>query len=305
MKDKFIITISDINGSKQYTVSQFLKVIVSWIIIIIVIIFAIGAMVVNYLSDHVDKLQKEKIELKKQIEAKTITLQAISEQLIEAENLIGLNDFKERQKQKEIVKKSEQKKEEKQKIEKKDKELDNDILTKKEFILLSKLIPNSKPLKYKRISTKFGFRIHPITKRKQFHPADDLTADIGTPIYAPADGVVVYAGKKKFYGYFLLIQHGLGFSTAYGHLHRIGVKSGDYVKKGDLVALSGNTGRSTGPHLHYEIRYLSKWLDPEPFMKSWNYEDYKKVMKKIKQVNWEGLIKSFKDEIKLIKNKGE
>ncbi len=296
MKDKFIITLSDINGSKQYTVSQFIKVIAGWVIVAIVIVFAIGSMIVYSLSNHVEKLKKEKIELKQAIQSRTETLEAMNEQLLEAKKLIGLDNPKT-----------------KDEVDKKD-DINEDVnqekslsgsynLTPKEFLFLSKLVPNGKPLDYRRISTRFGFRIHPITKRKQFHPADDLAADLGTPIYAPASGVVVYAGKKKFYGNFLLIRHGLGFATAYGHLHRIGVKSGEYVKKGDLIALCGSTGRSTGPHLHYELRYLSKWLDPEPFMKKWSYKSYNEVMKKNTQVNWGELIKSLREEINFIENK--
>lgn len=299
MKDKFIITLSDVHGSKQYTVSQFLKVIAGWIVIAIVITFAIGGMIVYTLSNHVDELKKEKVELKQAIDSRTETLEAMNEQLLEAKKLIGLDSPKE---EGEEVKQDEnQTKNIQDGVES---EAGPYNLSKKEFLFLSNLVPNGKPLDYRRISTRFGFRRHPITKRKQFHPANDLAADLGTPIYAPAGGVVVYAGKKKFYGNFLLIRHGLGFATAYGHLHRIGVKSGEYVKKGQLVALCGNTGRSTGSHVHYELRYLSKWLDPEPFMKRWSYKSYKEVMKKNPQVDWEELIKSLKDEIEFIK-KGE
>jgi len=298
MRDKFIITISDVNGTKQYTISQFIKVIAWWIAIILVIAFAIGSMIVYSMYKNVEELKKEKLELKKQIERKAQTLQAVSEQLNEAKKLIGLdNDMIETsiKSQKDLEDNNSSKKI--TKVE----SSDSLTLSKHEFKLLSRLIPNGKPLKYKRISTRYGFRIHPLTKRKQFHPANDLTADVGTPIQAPADGVVVYAGKKRFYGGFLLIRHGLGFSTAYGHLHRVSVKSGEYVKKGQLVALSGNTGRSTGPHLHYEIRYLSKWLDPEPFMKEWSFETYKDVMKKNRQVKWKELVKSVRDKIKSTK----
>jgi len=304
MKDKFLITISDVNGTKQYTISQFIKVIAWWIVIVLVITFSIGSMVVYSMHKNVEELKKEKVELKKeklelkkQIDQKAQTLQAVSEQLSEAKKLIGLeNDMiKESIKSQNIE--DENTSQEITEIKKSD-EL---TLSVHEFKLLSRLIPNGKPLKYKRISTRYGFRVHPLTKRKQFHPANDLTADVGTPIYAPADGVVVYAGKKRFYGGFLLIRHGLGFSTAYGHLHRVGVKSGEYVKKGQLVALSGNTGRSTGPHLHYELRYLSKWLDPEPFMKEWSFETYKDVIRKNKQVKWKELVKSIRDKIKSTK----
>ncbi len=303
MKDKFIITISDIHGSKQYTLSQFIKVIISWVAIVIVIVFAIGLMVMNYLSNHVDILEKDKQELsqQKEILIKEIiktqeNLQAMDEQLAEAKKLIGLDETEEDKNT------TASEKENKQEETVPEKKVGRD-LTKTEYDLLTRLIPNGKPLEYRRISTKFGMRIHPVTKRKQFHSALDLAADLGTPVYAPADGVVVYAGKKRFYGNFLLISHGLGFATAYGHLHRIAVKSGDYIKKGELVALCGNTGRSTGPHVHYELRYLSKWLDPEPFVKNWSYETYKDVMKKNKQVNWDEMIQEIRNRISLIKNK--
>lgn len=309
MKNKFIITLSDIHGSKQYTLSQFVKVVASWIFIVIIIALLIGGMIFYSLSNRVDGLKKttnelkkekielkqEKDELKKAIGVQAETLQSMNEQLVEAEKLIGL-DSKEDEANVSQTKVQEN-------IEPEILDKSKTTLTKKEFKLLSVLIPNKKPLNYRRISTKFGFRIHPITKRRQFHPAVDLATDVGTPIYAPASGVVVYAGKKRFYGNFLLIRHGLGFSTAYGHLHRIGVKNGEYVRKGELVALSGNTGRSTGPHLHYEIRYLTKWLNPEPFMKEWSYKTYKDVMKKNHQVNWNELIKNLKEKINLIEEK--
>jgi len=309
MKDKFIITISDIHGSKQYTLSQFIKVVASWIAIVIVILFLVGGMVVKYLSTHVENLEKDKKELneQKEILIKEIiksqeTLRSMDEQLQEAKKLIGL----EADENSTVVKnETKEKSEDSNESEKTEliKPKDSKSLTPKEYILLTRLIPNGKPLNYRRISTRFGFRIHPITKRKQLHSALDLAADTGTPIYAPADGVVVYAGKKRFYGNFLLIRHGLGFETAYGHLHHIGVKTGDYVKKGEKIAQCGNTGRSTGPHLHYEIRYLSKWLDPEPFMKEWSFKTYQDVMKKNKIVKWESMIKEVRDQIEEIKKK--
>jgi len=291
LKDKFIITLSDIHGSKQYTVSQFIKVIVVWLVVGVVLIFGIGAVVINSLSSKVDGLKSEKLELKKEIDNKEETLKAMDEQLDEVKNLIGIKDEK--------IYKLEKKKEEEKKSEKEQQERiksGSRELTDLEYRYLTRLIPNGKPLKFSRISTGFGFRIHPVTKRKQLHSALDLVADIGTKIFAPADGVVVYAGKKRFYGNFLLIRHGLGFSTAYGHLHRIGVKNGDYVKKGQLVALSGNTGRSTGAHLHYEIRYLSKWVDPLYFMR-WSRDYYKTTMDKSRAVSWDGLIQSVRDKI--------
>ena len=314
MKDKFIITISDIHGSKQYTLSQFIKVVVSWIIIAIVVMFMIGLMVMNYLSKEVDRLESDKKELKqhkeiliKQIIKTQEELNSMDEQLKEARKLIGLDDTEELKQYVEAKHKKEQADIDEQEVQ--EAQENKAGLKKDEFELLSRMIPNGKPLEYKRISTKFGMRRHPITKRKHFHSALDLAADIGTPIYAPADGVVVYAGKKRFYGNFLLINHAFGFATAYGHLQKLNVKAGEYVKKGDLVALCGNTGRSTGPHVHYELRYLSKWLDPEPFMKEWSYDGFETIMRKnTKKVQWNGLIEDLKGKIYLIKhlkNKGD
>ena len=315
MKDKLIITVSDIHGSKQYTLSQFIKVVINWVILVVIITLIIGAMVVHSLSNHVDELkqkkeflEKEKKELKMAIDAKTETLEAMSEQLKEVEKLIGVKDEDNQTTdtrdesqvvvQKEIDKKIDIKEDSKENI----KEQKKQILEQDEFNLLSKMIPNGKPLRYKRISTKFGFRRHPITKRKQFHSAVDLAAPRGTPIYAPADGVVVYAGKKNFYGTFILINHSFGFATAYGHMSKLFVKSGDYVLKGQKIAECGNKGRSTGPHLHYEIRYLTKWLNPEPFMKNWSKNSYKKVISKNRIVKWKELIKNLDEKIKIVKN---
>lgn len=294
MKNKFIITLSDIHGSKQYTVSQFIKVILVWLVVGVVVIFGIGAIVMNSLSSKVDNLKSEKLELKKEIDDKEEILEAMDEQLNEVKELIGIKDEK--------IFKLKEKEEDRVEKESKSINVDGRELTDLEYKYLTRLIPNGKPLKFSRISTGFGFRIHPVTKRKQLHSALDLVANIGTEILSPADGVVVFAGKKKFYGNFLLIQHGLGFSTAYGHLHRLGVKSGDYVKKGSLVALSGNTGRSTGAHLHYEIRYLQKWVDPLHFMR-WSKEYSKTTMEKSSVVSWDKLLNSLREKIKINQDK--
>ncbi|NOR55332.1 MAG: peptidoglycan DD-metalloendopeptidase family protein, partial [Sulfurovum sp.] len=166
--------------------------------------------------------------------------------------------------------------------------------------LLSNIIPNGKPLNYKRVSSPFGYRTHPTKKNHSFHPALDLTAKHGTPIYAPASGVVVYAKRKGAYGNFLLLAHSFGFKTAYGHLSRFAVKSGDYVSKGDIIAYVGSTGRSTGPHLHYEIRYLTKWLDPKKFMHL-NLENINNISANITSVNWDSILKQIEKLISLAK----
>lgn len=113
-----------------------------------------------------------------------------------------------------------------------------------------------KPAGNAKVTSGYGWRIHPIKKSKQFHNGIDFAVPVGTPVHAGQSGIVVYAGKMKGYGNLLVIQHSASLSTVYGHLNNFmpGIKVGKFVKRGQIVAKSGNTGLSTGPHLHYEIR---------------------------------------------------
>ncbi len=163
-------------------------------------------------------------------------------------------------------------------------------LSKYEKKLLYRTIPIGLPVRYRRISARFGYRQHPIYHRKMFHFGLDLSAPIGRTVYAPADGVIYFAGVRKGYGKFLMVEHPFGFMTAYGHLSKILVQPGQYVKKGEPIAKVGNTGRSTGSHLHYEVRYLSYWLDPLKFL-YWDRKNDFASMKRISKVDWNGLLK--------------
>jgi len=108
------------------------------------------------------------------------------------------------------------------------------------------------------ITDGFGPRIHPITLQPDFHEGLDISAAIGTPVLAPADGVVVFADRESGFGKLIKISHGYGFTTLYGHLDRFEVKSGQKVARGQVIGKVGLTGRSTGSHLHYEV-----WKDGE------------------------------------------
>lgn len=108
------------------------------------------------------------------------------------------------------------------------------------------------------LSASFGNRKDPFTGMPDFHPGIDVSTPRGTPIVAPADGVVVFVGKKRGYGKALVINHGYGVLTRYGHLDGWDVRPGQRVRRGDPIAFVGNTGRSTAPHLHYEV-----WVDDQ------------------------------------------
>jgi murein DD-endopeptidase MepM/ murein hydrolase activator NlpD len=116
-----------------------------------------------------------------------------------------------------------------------------------------------------RISSPFGYRTHPTLGTRKFHNGTDLAVPIGTPIQATQDAVVAVAGQNSTSGKYLVLDHGNGVRTAYCHLDEHQVVQGDQVSRGDPIALSGNTGRSTGPHLHYIVRIGGKPVDPERF----------------------------------------
>ncbi len=121
--------------------------------------------------------------------------------------------------------------------------------------------PNIKPVRG-WYTSKFGYRISPFSNRPVMHNGLDIAASPGTPVYAPADGVVSFAGYDPGYGRLVSIDHGFGLVTRYGHNSQIFVKVGQKVSRWDIIAAVGNTGRSTGPHLHYEVRVENVPVDP-------------------------------------------
>ncbi len=116
-------------------------------------------------------------------------------------------------------------------------------------------VPMARPVIGRNWQTsRFGYRRDPFTGRRAFHTGYDYAAARGTPVVAAATGIVIYAGRLGNYGKAIRISHGDGVSTLYAHLHAIDATSGQYVRRGEVIGKVGNTGRSTGPHLHYEVR---------------------------------------------------
>jgi septal ring factor EnvC (AmiA/AmiB activator) len=116
------------------------------------------------------------------------------------------------------------------------------------------------------VTSDFSVRLDPFTGERMTHEGIDIATSIGTPVRAPADATVVFAGLEGGYGHVLVLDHGYGLKTRFGHLSRIDVKVGEKVHRGDLVAAVGNTGRSTGPHLHYEVRVNGVADNPRKFI---------------------------------------
>ncbi len=112
------------------------------------------------------------------------------------------------------------------------------------------------------ISSRFGYRTSPFTNQKEFHKGLDICTNMGTEIVAPADGIISRVAKDRGYGTILTINHKYGVKTRYAHLNKVLVKKGQSVKRGDKIALVGKSGRTTGPHLHYEVHLNGLPVDP-------------------------------------------
>lgn len=156
------------------------------------------------------------------------------------------------------------------------------LIRNKEKMLAS--IPAIQPISNRdltRISSGFGYRIDPIYKTEKFHPGLDFAAPMGTPIYATGDGVVEWAGfDDSGYGIHVIIRHGYGYESLYGHMEKTRVHVGEKVKRGEVIGWVGNTGKSTGPHCHYEVIHNGVKVDPVYFFyNDLTPQQYERILK--------------------------
>jgi murein DD-endopeptidase MepM/ murein hydrolase activator NlpD len=129
-------------------------------------------------------------------------------------------------------------------------------------------IPSINPVESMRMTSQYGYRTDPFQGRRKNHKGLDIAGPIGTPIYATADGVIGRAQWVSGYGKYVEIEHGNAIQTRYGHLSAMNVYSGQRVRKGDVIGFMGSTGRSTGSHLHYEVRIAGEPVNPNSFLES-------------------------------------
>lgn len=296
MKDRFTVTISDVHGSRHFLLHQLIKKFLLYFTLFVALVILVGSFVILFLTKELSSLEAKKENAVKErnilVEQNEVLQAQISEKAQEYENirdkigsmeeLIGLRVNEE------------------ETLEVRLEELDLNILQQKTFF---DNIPSGEVIAHNGVSSKFGWRENPILKRKEFHTGLDLRASIGTPILAPADGVVKFIKyhQNSGYGNVVSLSHNYGFESYYAHLqNKSVVEEGQFVRKGDLIAYSGNTGLSTGPHLHYEIKFIGRTLDPEPFVK-WNGANFMEIFKKEKRVTWESLIKLINAQSPLLK----
>ncbi len=129
-------------------------------------------------------------------------------------------------------------------------------------------VPSILPVSLEKgwVSSEFGMRVHPITGKRQMHTGIDLAVDEGVPVKATADGKVIFAGVAGGYGKLVKIDHGNGIETRYAHNSALKVREGQFVRRGEVIALAGHTGLSTGDHLHYEVRVGGKPVNPRKYL---------------------------------------
>ncbi len=310
MKNRLIITVTDVDGTKSYNVHQFIKRFFLIIFAAVIVIMTVSFWLISILRDDV-------IEIKDEKKKALTTLRHKSSVVLNELKIRKEKEIENLEKRENILKKqndiySSRIKNKISEIEELGAKLEdieeiigikkNDETSLIQRVTLAKLtssqkmftlqtIPNGKPLKNVRVTENFGYRIHPITKKKHFHRGVDLKAKYNKKIYATADGVVKHVQNRNVgkSGRAIRILHNFGFETVYAHLNKTKVKIGDVVKKGQYIGLTGNSGKSTGPHLHYEVSYAGKALNPRDYMK-WGLKNYEYIFNKQRRVQWESLV---------------
>lgn len=305
MKDRLIITISDVHSTRAFNVHQIIKKVILIIVLVVLLIISGAFWFISELNDRMDNLkdQKEKeINLKEkeisvltekekklqaqnqfysmQIKGKVRDIEALSSKLDHIEEMIGLRSDNEK----------------KEEITEETLKSINDQI--KMYTLTT--IPSGSPLKETIITSSYGYRIHPVTKKKKFHRGIDFRAN-RKEVFATADGVVSFARASDSgdFGRVIKIRHNFGFETIYAHLSKTLVKTGDVIRKNQVIGISGNSGRSTAPHLHYEVYYGSKVLNPRRFIK-WQLGNYYEIFKSERRVQWESLVRLIKEQSKMV-----
>jgi len=291
VNNHFTVTIHDDNGVKQFNVHRFVTKALLYALgfIVTMVIIAVGTIL--YLNDTIDKIDKKRAgvtaayeamkqkneALKKSmrttndsLDAKKRELSDLSDSLKEIETLIGLKPLADTSLEERVTATK---------------------MDSQHRAVMMQLIPNGSPIEYHGITSRYGWRTHPTLHKREFHRGTDMKAKRNTPVYAPADAIVEWSGmhKRSGFGRLVILEHAYGFKTYYGHLKKTVVKSGTFVKKGTLIAYTGNSGLSNGPHLHYEIRFIHRNVNPYWFIK-WTQKNYDEIFKKEKKIPWQSLI---------------
>ncbi|PAF48186.1 peptidase M23 [Helicobacter sp. 12S02634-8] len=290
MGDKrLVLMVTDQNGSFHINVSMiFRQLSLYFLLFILAIVLFVGISISAFNTEIKDintktiliekqyqKMLKKNLYLNDQISQRLEEITLAGDRVNDLEGVVGVNKEDELTNNDDLLTR-----------------IDLASITGAQKAFVMKFIPNGHPLShFRRISAGFGNRMHPILHILHKHTGLDFSTEINTPIYATADGVVDFAanGWNGGYGKLVKIAHSFGFKTYYAHLNTIAVKNGEFVKKGQIIAYSGNSGVSTGPHLHYEVRFLNQPLNPIHFVR-WDMKNFNSIFEKERTIAWHSLL---------------
>lgn len=305
MRNRFTITISDVHGARHYSFAQMVKrfafALFSMVFILVVLALltlwvTLGqkqkieekhAFAVELYADRLYELQAkydaalaEKSEVEqvldeknKQVDQLDLKLQGLEELVMGSEGLVSSETP-------ESVA-----------------SLESRLLTLQASTLakqyLLEMIPSGSAVaSFQGFSSLYGMRLHPVLGRKKMHYGIDYRGEKGVDVIATAEGVVMFASTSSVgFGKMITLSHASGFKSRYGHLSKMLVKPGEFVVKGQKIGEIGNTGRSTAPHLHYEVMFLSTRLNPQPFHE-WSFNNFNQIFTEVKQVPWASFVDS-------------
>lgn len=286
MRQKLTVTITDFRGSRQYSLHQLVRTFALVFALGLVVILGVGFTLILWLQEQVTALEDRRDEameeyarlqerngaLQEAVARKDSQLDRVTTELGQIESMIGL----EQTDSQDIAAR-----------------LDTASHTALERTTFLQNVPSGYPMRDRGVTSDYGWRTHPVHGDRRFHRGIDLRAPVGTPVLATADGVVEYAGphQDSGFGNLVIVSHNFGFRTYYAHLKTAEVDIGDFVRKGEVIAQSGQSGLAEGPHLHYEVMHIQRRLDPEPFL-DWSLGDYENIFEEINRVKWDGLLQA-------------
>lgn len=285
-KDYFVVSLSTLSGTRNILVHKSVKRALLTAGLLLVVVFT-ASLTWNYssytrmeileskgarLENERARLTADNTRLTEEVAAQTEFTRTLQSDLGQIEQLLGLQHPPLSGAHKDLLAR-----------------IDMVKLSANQEKILHRSIPNGFPIENRTITSKFGMRKHPVTGRMAMHKGIDLRTKGKVNVYATADGIVHRANFTKLSGNLVAVQHNFGFESYYAHLSKIYVQPGDIIRRGKLVGLSGSSGRhSVGPHLHYEVRYLGKPIDPYEFL-HWELGS-QQIFAKVKEVQWPSLI---------------
>ena len=284
MRQKFTVTITDFRGSRQYSLHQLVRTFALGFALVLVLVLGVGSSLIVWLNQEVSSLEERRDSameeyarlqevngaLLETVERKSDELDYVTTELGEIESLIGLQPAGD-----ETI----------------SARLDTAGHTALERTTLLENVPSGYPMRDRGVTSDYGWRTHPVHGDRRYHSGVDLRAPVGTPVIATADGVVEHAGyhQESGYGNLVIINHNFGFRTYYAHLDDYDVEVGDFVRNGEVIGASGESGVTDGPHLHYEIWHIQRRLDPTAFL-DWSLSEYEAIFEEKGRVKWDQLL---------------